>query len=58
MSVWVIIAMAENVAVPVGYYFSKEACVKAAQEAVMIVGENVVAGGQLFTCVPVDGVLK
>lgn len=56
--IWMMLLHTETSAVPVGYFTGKEECIAASKEAVMIIEGNITVGGQLFTCVPVQGVLK
>lgn len=55
--VWIMLLHTETSAVPVGYFASREDCVMASKEAVMVIDGSVTVGGQLFTCVPVQGLL-
>lgn len=57
MIVWVLLLNTDTSAVQVGYFVSEEECVSAAQKSDLVVGEKVVTGTQVFTCVPVQGLL-
>lgn len=51
---WIMLLHTETSAVPVGYFTSKENCISASKEAVMVISGSVTVGAQLFTCVPVE----
>jgi hypothetical protein len=56
--VWVMLLYTSTSAIPVGYFSSKDACVNASAEAVMVVGEKQIEQAQMFACVPVEGLLQ